>query len=166
MQRDALLNALIEILRTISDKGKVTMVLPSEDEVFVDHSASYFHDTITEKVRIYKGVQNLKSSWTALYLIHVSFFLFFVSFFSNFSVFLFYSAALHFYIVPQRGTGALYEAQFKIRRNPSYIKYPTLLLLSRPNCTHSENVYIKEKSCKLKYIHIISIIFYIEEISL
>lgn len=67
MQRDALLNALIEILRTISDKGKVTMVLPSEDEVFVDHSASYFHDTITEKVRIYKGVQNLKSSWTDVY---------------------------------------------------------------------------------------------------
>lgn len=50
MQRDALFNALIEILRTISDKGKVTMVLPSEDEVLVDHSASYFHDTITEKV--------------------------------------------------------------------------------------------------------------------
>lgn len=77
MQRDALLNALIEILRTISDKGKVTMVLPSEDEVFVDHSASYFHDTITEKVKIYQEVQNLKSSWTAFYLIHVSFFLFF-----------------------------------------------------------------------------------------
>lgn len=50
MQRDALFNALIEILRTISDKGKVTIVLPSEDEVLVDHSASYFHDTITEKV--------------------------------------------------------------------------------------------------------------------
>ncbi|KAH8372436.1 hypothetical protein KR093_011591 [Drosophila rubida] len=50
MQRDALFNALIEILRTISDKGKVTMVLPSEDEVFVDHSASYFHDTVTEKL--------------------------------------------------------------------------------------------------------------------
>lgn len=50
MQRESLFHALIEILRTISDKGKVTMVLPSEDEVFVDHSASYFHDTVTEKV--------------------------------------------------------------------------------------------------------------------
>ncbi|EDW70888.1 inactive ubiquitin carboxyl-terminal hydrolase MINDY-4B [Drosophila virilis] len=50
MQREALFNALVEILRTISDKGKVTMVLPSEDEVFVDHSASYFHDTVTEKL--------------------------------------------------------------------------------------------------------------------
>ncbi|KAH8411192.1 hypothetical protein KR222_010057 [Zaprionus bogoriensis] len=53
MQRDALFNALIEILRAISDKGKVTMVLPSENEVFVDHSASYFHDTITEKLYVF-----------------------------------------------------------------------------------------------------------------
>lgn len=50
MQREALFCALLEILRTISDKGKVTMVLPSEDEVFVDHSACYFHDSVTEKV--------------------------------------------------------------------------------------------------------------------
>ncbi|EDW19268.1 inactive ubiquitin carboxyl-terminal hydrolase MINDY-4B [Drosophila mojavensis] len=50
MQRDALFNALLEILRIISDKGKVTMVLPSADEVFVDHSATYFHDTVTEKL--------------------------------------------------------------------------------------------------------------------
>lgn len=81
MQRDALLNALIEILRTISDKGKVTMVLPSEDEVFVDHSACYFHDTITEKVRIDMEVDNLKSSWIALYVIHYCFFYFSFFFF-------------------------------------------------------------------------------------
>lgn len=48
---EALFCALLEILRTISDKGKVTMVLTSEDEVFVDHSACYFHDSVTEKVR-------------------------------------------------------------------------------------------------------------------
>ncbi|ALC43715.1 CG14142 [Drosophila busckii] len=53
MQRDALFHALLEILRIISDKGKVTMVLPSEDEVFVDHSASYFHDTVTEKLYVF-----------------------------------------------------------------------------------------------------------------
>lgn len=96
MQRDALFNALIEILRTISDKGKVTMVLPSEDEVLVDHSASYFHDTITEKVCIEKFLHSFLSN-------------------SNFS----YPAALRFYTIAERGAGALYEAKFKIRRNPS-----------------------------------------------
>ncbi|XP_030373178.1 inactive ubiquitin carboxyl-terminal hydrolase MINDY-4B [Scaptodrosophila lebanonensis] len=53
MQREALFCALLEILRIISDKGKVTMVLPSEDEVFVDHSASYFHDSVTEKLYVF-----------------------------------------------------------------------------------------------------------------
>ncbi|XP_068143058.1 inactive ubiquitin carboxyl-terminal hydrolase MINDY-4B [Drosophila tropicalis] len=53
MQREALFCALVEIMRTISDKGKVTMVLPSEDEVFVDHSASYFHDSVTEKLYVF-----------------------------------------------------------------------------------------------------------------
>ncbi|KAH8239988.1 hypothetical protein KR032_010016 [Drosophila birchii] len=53
MQREALFCALLEILRTISDKGKVTMVLPSEDEVFVDHSACYFHDSVTEKLYVF-----------------------------------------------------------------------------------------------------------------
>ncbi|XP_017059483.1 inactive ubiquitin carboxyl-terminal hydrolase MINDY-4B [Drosophila ficusphila] len=53
MQREALFCALLEILRTISDKGKVTMVLPSEDEVFVDHSACYFHDSVTEKLYLF-----------------------------------------------------------------------------------------------------------------
>ncbi|BFF97593.1 inactive ubiquitin carboxyl-terminal hydrolase MINDY-4B [Drosophila madeirensis] len=53
MQREALFCALVEILRTISDKGKVTMVLPSEDEVFVDHTASYFHDSVTEKLYVF-----------------------------------------------------------------------------------------------------------------
>ncbi|KAH8309703.1 hypothetical protein KR067_000401 [Drosophila pandora] len=53
MQREALFCALLEILRTISDKGKVTIVLPSEDEVFVDHSACYFHDSVTEKLYVF-----------------------------------------------------------------------------------------------------------------
>ncbi|XP_017005949.2 inactive ubiquitin carboxyl-terminal hydrolase MINDY-4B [Drosophila takahashii] len=53
MQREALFCALLEILRTISDKGKVTMVLPSEDEVFVEHSACYFHDSVTEKLYVF-----------------------------------------------------------------------------------------------------------------
>ena len=51
MQRDALLAALLEILRSIADKSKVVIVLPSpDDECFVDHSATYFHDGVTEKV--------------------------------------------------------------------------------------------------------------------
>lgn len=51
MQTNALINALVEILRIISDKGKVTMVLPSPDEeIFVEHSVTFFHDSITEKV--------------------------------------------------------------------------------------------------------------------
>uniref|UniRef100_A0A1B0A2I0 Ubiquitin carboxyl-terminal hydrolase MINDY n=1 Tax=Glossina pallidipes TaxID=7398 RepID=A0A1B0A2I0_GLOPL len=51
IQKAALISALMEILRTIADKGKVTMVLPSpDDEIFVEHSATYFHDSITEKV--------------------------------------------------------------------------------------------------------------------
>ncbi|XP_039966333.1 inactive ubiquitin carboxyl-terminal hydrolase MINDY-4B isoform X2 [Bactrocera tryoni] len=50
-QTNALINALVEILRIISDKGKVTMVLPSPDEeVFVEHSVTFFHDSITEKL--------------------------------------------------------------------------------------------------------------------
>ncbi|XP_017089935.1 inactive ubiquitin carboxyl-terminal hydrolase MINDY-4B [Drosophila bipectinata] len=53
MQREALFCALLEILRTISDKGKVTIVLPSEDETFVDHSACYFHDSVTEKLYVF-----------------------------------------------------------------------------------------------------------------
>ncbi|XP_017080209.1 inactive ubiquitin carboxyl-terminal hydrolase MINDY-4B [Drosophila eugracilis] len=53
MQREALFCALLEILRTISDKGKVTIVLPSEDEVFVEHSACYFHDSVTEKLYVF-----------------------------------------------------------------------------------------------------------------
>lgn len=93
MQRDALLNALIEILRTISDKGKVTMALPSEDEVFVDHSASYFHDTITEKVRIDMQVDNLKSSWISLYVIHYC--LFYISFLFFLSLLICSSTLLH-----------------------------------------------------------------------
>lgn len=51
MQRDALISALIEILRIIADKDKVVMVLPTpDDECFVEHSALYFHDGVTEKV--------------------------------------------------------------------------------------------------------------------
>lgn len=54
MQRDALLIALLEILRLIAEKSKVVMVLPSpDDECFVDHSATYFHDGITEKVHFF-----------------------------------------------------------------------------------------------------------------
>lgn len=54
MQKEALVTALVEILRLISDKGKVTMVLPStDDETFVAHSVTYFHDSVTEKVCIF-----------------------------------------------------------------------------------------------------------------
>ncbi|XP_067643015.1 inactive ubiquitin carboxyl-terminal hydrolase MINDY-4B isoform X2 [Eurosta solidaginis] len=54
MQTNALINSLVEILRLISDKGKVTMVLPSsDDEVFVDHSVSFFHDSVTEKLYLF-----------------------------------------------------------------------------------------------------------------
>uniref|UniRef100_A0A1B0G276 Ubiquitin carboxyl-terminal hydrolase MINDY n=1 Tax=Glossina morsitans morsitans TaxID=37546 RepID=A0A1B0G276_GLOMM len=54
IQKAALISALMEILRTIADKGKVTMVLPSpDDEIFVEHSATYFHDSITEKLYIF-----------------------------------------------------------------------------------------------------------------
>ncbi|XP_036326184.1 inactive ubiquitin carboxyl-terminal hydrolase MINDY-4B-like [Rhagoletis pomonella] len=54
MQTNALINALVEILRLISDKGKVTMVLPSPgDEVFVDHSVTFFHDGVTEKLYVF-----------------------------------------------------------------------------------------------------------------
>ncbi|XP_075163652.1 inactive ubiquitin carboxyl-terminal hydrolase MINDY-4B [Haematobia irritans] len=58
MQRDALVSALIEILRLIADKDKVIMVLPSPDECFVDHSALYFHDGVTEKLYIFTLNQN------------------------------------------------------------------------------------------------------------
>lgn len=53
MQRESLFSAFLEILRLIADKSQVVIVLPSpDDECFVDHSASYFHDGITEKVFI------------------------------------------------------------------------------------------------------------------
>ncbi|XP_061393161.1 inactive ubiquitin carboxyl-terminal hydrolase MINDY-4B [Musca vetustissima] len=59
MQRDALVSALIEILRIIADKDKVVMVLPSpDDECFVDHSALYFRDGVTEKLYIFTLNQN------------------------------------------------------------------------------------------------------------
>ncbi|XP_004522494.1 inactive ubiquitin carboxyl-terminal hydrolase MINDY-4B isoform X1 [Ceratitis capitata] len=54
MQTNALINALVEILRIISDKGKVTMVLPSPDEeVFIEHSVTFFHDSVTEKLYVF-----------------------------------------------------------------------------------------------------------------
>lgn len=60
MQTNALINALIEILRIISDKGKVIMVLPSPDEeVFVEHSVTFFHDSITEKVSMKANVYSI-----------------------------------------------------------------------------------------------------------
>ncbi|XP_023304601.2 inactive ubiquitin carboxyl-terminal hydrolase MINDY-4B [Lucilia cuprina] len=54
MQRESLFLALLEILRSIADKSKVIIVLPSPvDECFVEHSATYFHDGITEKLYIF-----------------------------------------------------------------------------------------------------------------
>lgn len=51
MQSESLISALVDILRSIADKSKIIMVLPSpDDEHFVEHSATYFHDGITEKV--------------------------------------------------------------------------------------------------------------------
>lgn len=44
----------MEILRIVADNSKVMMVLPSpSDESFVQHSANYFHDSVTEKLYIF-----------------------------------------------------------------------------------------------------------------
>lgn len=48
------MSALVEILRIVADNSKVIMVLPSSsDETFVQHSANYFHDSVTEKLYIF-----------------------------------------------------------------------------------------------------------------
>ncbi|XP_037935878.1 inactive ubiquitin carboxyl-terminal hydrolase MINDY-4B [Teleopsis dalmanni] len=54
MQRLALVTAMVEILRNIADKGKVIMVLHSpDDEPFVPHTVTYFHDSVTEKLYVF-----------------------------------------------------------------------------------------------------------------